>query len=92
MFPELISLPSKKRDFLRIKKSENQVRILLSLRCKVGEKKLRCPKKERAIYSQDLLFPDAATLVDVNIFVRSFSSIDDVKMVSAPKKHYKKKP
>ena len=27
-------------------------------------------------------FSDAATLVDVNIFVRSFSAIDDVKMVS----------
>ena len=26
-------------------------------------------------------FSDAATLVDVNIFVRSFSAIDDVKMV-----------
>ena len=25
---------------------------------------------------------DAATFVDVNIFVRSFSAIDDVKMVS----------
>ena len=27
------------------------------------------------------LFSDSATMVDVNIFVRSFSSIDDVKMV-----------
>ena len=31
------------------------------------------------------LFPvDAATFVYVNIFVRSFSKIDDVKMVSVP--------
>jgi hypothetical protein len=30
---------------------------------------------------------DAPTLVDVNIFIRSFSNIDDVKMVSGTKKN-----
>ena len=35
-------------------------------------------KSRSTLYS----FSDAATLVDVNIFVRSFSAIDDVKMVN----------
>ena len=34
--------------------------------------------------SNSYFISDAATLVDVNIFVRSFSAIDDVKMVSYP--------
>lgn len=30
------------------------------------------------------LFPDAATIIVVNLYIRSFAKIDDVKMVSKP--------
>ena len=42
-------------------------------------KKIKKRKESSSILHS---FSDAATLVDVNIFVRSFSAIDDVKMVS----------
>ena len=46
---------------------------------------LGTPLTESMIYQNNriiLFFLDSATKVDVNIFVRSFSKIDDVKMVS----------
>ena len=52
--------------------------------CKRFNFKAITNKIKKTMESRSILhsFSDAATLVDVNIFVRSFSAIDDVKMVS----------
>ena len=66
--------------------STNKSAVLVNFPCRQEEKKILDTVMGSTVYDSRIRpngmnDTDAATLVTVNLFVRSFSKIDDVKMV-----------